>query len=161
MKGLVLLMALLLGGCAPALSLRPAEPPREGLYTVIFYGGRFLDDPESLVLLDAQGDGYHLRPFAPEFEYYSSKEPLHASQAMKAAGHFLGMNPFFKRLAARAILSPDGGLIGYELRPLLSPLRHGMADVLQSRYVLGKRGEVKVYIRLKPQLRDNQPLLRP
>jgi hypothetical protein len=51
----------------------------------------------------------------------------------------------------RRIIDDTGGTIGYEVRPLYSPLEFGRLDVLHVSYSL-QEGTVRTYIRLDPDV---------
>ena len=59
-------------------SLRTEEAnPEEmkGSFTLILYGGSYLDDLETIALLDSEGDQYVLEPFAPDFKFIRLGSP--------------------------------------------------------------------------------------
>jgi hypothetical protein len=45
----------------------------KGVFTLILYGARDINDIETLVLLDIEGDQYTLEPYAPAFDYKIKK----------------------------------------------------------------------------------------
>lgn len=56
---------------ASAKFLKTQEAKAEeikGSFTLIFYGGRHINDLETAVFLDKEGDQYEFEPYAPEFD---------------------------------------------------------------------------------------------
>jgi hypothetical protein len=53
------------------IEANPAEIT--GTFILILYGGRFSDDVETIAILDLEGDGYTLEPFAPDFDFRIKK----------------------------------------------------------------------------------------
>ena len=41
----------------------------KGVFTLILYGARDINDIETLAILDLEGDQYTLEPYAPDFDY--------------------------------------------------------------------------------------------
>ena len=123
----------------------------KGTFTVIFYGGAYADDLETVAILDNEGDQYTFEPFAPDFDYVI-KKGLSAGEALKATEKFVTFHPSFWRTQLIKIIDPEGNIIGFELKPLYVPFIYGTSDVLDIYYWLNKGGKIKVTIRLNPSL---------
>jgi len=139
-------------------SLRTEEAKPEemkGSFTLILYGGSYLDDLETIALLDFEGDPYVLEPFAPDFDYRMQKR-VPAREAFKEAEKFVNFHPSFWRSQLSGIVDKEGKVIGYEVRPLYRPFAFGISDVLDVNYRLKEKGRVKVTIRLIPSLEKNK-----
>lgn len=119
-------------------------------FTLIFYGGRYHDDFETVAILDVEGDEYTFEPYAPEFDY-RVKRGVPAKDALKEAEQFVSRHPDFSRSLLSRIPDNNGKTIGYELRPLYHPLTLGISDVLDIDYWI-KNGKVKVTVKLKPMI---------
>jgi hypothetical protein len=149
-------LALFAVSCAGGRHLR-TEPVRDskeisGTFDLILYGGRYLDDLETVAFLDLKGDGYALKPFAPEFDFKTLKS-LSAKDAIGEAHHHVSFHPSFVGTWLRMVLDERGTrVIGYELRPLYGPTFYGGLNVLEVDYWLKEEGKVKVVIRLKERV---------
>jgi hypothetical protein len=119
-----------------------------GVFTLVLYGGTFVDDLETIAFLDLEGDHYTLEPYAPEFDF-TTKRAVPAKEALKMAEEFVSQNSDFQFSMVFKILDPGGVVIGYEVRPFYRPFRYGTSDVLDVEYWL-KDNIVKVKIALKP-----------
>ncbi len=122
-----------------------------GSFTLIKYGGRYADDFETVALLDKEGDGYTLIPFAPDFDF-KIKEGLSGEEAFEESRKFVSFHPAFWRLQIRKIISIKGETIGYEIKPLYLPFYFGFSDIIDIYYWLKKEGEIKVMIKLLPAI---------
>jgi len=139
-----------------ALRTEEATPDEmKGTFTLILYGGSYLDDLETIALLDSEGDLYVLEPFAPDFDY-RMKKGVPAQEAFKEAEEFVNFHPSFWRSQLSRILDKEGKAIGYEVRPLFRPFIFGISDVLDVTYWLKEKGRVKVTIRLIPSIEKNK-----
>jgi len=123
----------------------------KGTFTVIFYGGAYSDDLETVALLDNEGDQFTFEPFAPDFDYVM-KKGLSAEEALQAAEKFVAFHPSFWRTELSKVLDPEGNSIGFELKPLYFPFVYGISDVLDIYYWPKKGGKIKVTIKLIPSL---------
>jgi hypothetical protein len=123
----------------------------KGSFTVIFYGGAYADDLETVAFFDNEGDQYTFEPFAPDFDYVI-KKGLSAEKALKAAEKFVRFHPSFWKTQLIKIIDPEGNIIGFELKPLYLPFIYGTSDVLDIYYWLKKGGKIKVTIKLIPSL---------
>lgn len=120
-----------------------------GNYTLILYGGNYLNDVHTIAFLDSEGDQYAFEPYAPEFEYRVLKG-LSAKEALDKAQHFVSTidNCFWRSQLSR-VLDQNSKTIGYELRPFYRPLCYGLSDVLDVSY-WNKDGRIVIRIRLNP-----------
>jgi hypothetical protein len=137
--------------CAPGIRLNVQGTPDAevaGIYTVIFYGCNFSEDPETVAFLDREGDPYTLEPYAPDSNY-RVRQGVPAKDAFIMADHFLRCNTAFRGTQTRRIVGPGGETVGYEVRPFYDALVYGAGDVLAVDYWL-KGDRVVAYIRLNP-----------
>jgi hypothetical protein len=137
--------------CAPGIRLNVQGTPDAevaGIYTVIFYGCNFSEDPETVAFLDREGDPYTLEPYAPDSNYRVG-QGVPAKDAFIMADHFLRCNTAFRGTQTRRIVGPGGETVGYEVRPFYDALVYGAGDVLAVDYWL-KGDRVVAYIRLNP-----------
>lgn len=153
LNAMVLLLGLVTVSCAHSLYLntsgaRPDEV--KGTYTLILYGARFSGDIENVAILIKDGTGYVFEVYAPDFEYKVRKS-VPAEEALAEAQRFVGFHYAFRRSHLSTILTKDGSAIGYEVRPLYSPLDFGYTDVLDIVYSLHDR-KVTARIRLIQEL---------
>jgi len=118
-----------------------------GTFTLILYGANYLDDLETIAILDYEGDDYHFEPYAPAFNYKVRKE-VQAQEALKEAEKFVSFHSSFWKSQMSKILNKEGVPIGYEVRPLYRPFIYGISDVLDVYYFLKGNGKVKTIIRL-------------
>ncbi len=118
-----------------------------GLFTLILYGGRFVDDMERIAIFDKEGDKFYFEPYAPDFDYKVKKSVLD-KEAFDQAQRFVSLHNAFHKSILRKILDNDGNIIGFELRPLYQPFSYSISDVLDVYYWLKKDGRVKVTIKL-------------
>jgi len=139
-----------------ALRTEEAKPDEiKGTFTLILYGGSFLDDLETIALLDSEGDQYILEPFVPDFDY-RMKKGIPAQEAFKEAETFVNFHPSFWRSQLSRILDKEGKTIGYEVRPLYRSFTFGISDVLDVNYWLKAKGMIKVTIKLIPSIEKNK-----
>jgi hypothetical protein len=121
-----------------------------GTYTLILYGGRYINDLETVAFLDKEGDQYEFEPYAPEFDY-KVKKGLPAEEALREAKKFVSFHNAFWRSQLSRILDEKGNVIGYELRPLYYPFVYGRDDLLEIYYRI-KDSKVIIEIRLVPDI---------
>jgi hypothetical protein len=119
----------------------------KGTFTVIFYGGAYIEDLETVAILDNEGDQYTFEPFAPDFDYVT-KKGLSAGEALAATERFVTFHPSFWKTQLLKIIGPEGNIIGFEHKPLYFPFIYGTSDVLDIYYWLKKGGKIKVTIKL-------------
>ena len=145
---------LCIGSCVPAVHLTTVPVSTheiEGTYTLILYGGRHSSDIENVAILDKEGDQYTFMVYAPEFDYRVKKH-VPAKEALAEAEAFVRFHHSFWTAQLREIVDTSGIPIGYEVRPLYSPLDFGYPDVLDVDYIV-KDNTVTVRISLKRELR--------
>jgi len=123
----------------------------QGSFTMILYGGRFLDDVETIAILDVEGDQFHFEPYAPDFDF-KVKKGIPAKEALSEAQKFVSFHNAFWRSQLSRILDNNGKTIGYELRPLYHHFVYGTSDVMDVYYWLKEGGRVKVTIRLDSEI---------
>ena len=156
---------LCIGSCAsaPYLITVPTDPREiEGTYTLILYGGRYSADLENVAVMDKEGDEYTFNVYAPEFDY-KVKKHIPAKEALAEAEAFVRFHYAFWKAQLRVIVDPSGAPVGYEVRPLYSPIDFGYPDVLEVDYIL-KDHNVTLRISLRRELRrqlydDERPFL--
>jgi len=151
----VIVLSLLVAGVsfAHAKYLKTLEAKAEeitGSFTLILYGGRHVNDLETIALLDREGDQYEFEPYAPEFDY-KVKKGVPAGDALNESGKFVSFHNAFWRSQLSKILDEKGNIIGYELRPLYRPFVYGRDDLLEVYYRI-KESKVIIYIRMKPEV---------
>jgi hypothetical protein len=125
-----------------------------GTFTIILYGASYLDDLETIAILDYEGDEYHFEPYAPAFNYTVSKG-VQAQEALAVAEEFVSFHSSFWKSQMSNILDKEGVTIGYEVRPLYKPFIYGISNVLDIYYFLKDNGKVKTIIRLKKSVEGN------
>jgi hypothetical protein len=121
-----------------------------GSFTLILYGGRHINDLETIAILDKEGDQYEFEPYAPEFDY-KVKKGVSAGDALNEANKFVSFHNAFWRSQLSRILDEKRNVIGYEVRPLYRPFVYGRDDLLGVYYKV-KDGKVIAYIRLIPEV---------
>lgn len=119
-----------------------------GAFTLILYGANYLDDLETVAILDYEADDYHLEPYAPAFNY-KVREGVQSQEALKEAEKFVSFHSSFWKSQMSKILDKEGVTIGYEVRPLYRPFTYGLSDILDVYYWFKGNGKVRVIIRLK------------
>lgn len=142
--------ALSIGSCAgrnletEEASLREAT----GNYKLLLFGCKYPDDILNAAFLDKEGDAYDFEIFAPDFQY-DTVNTLPASGAFARADQFVRCHVHYQQTQVRKILDLQRNVVGYEVRPLYSPIRFGMLDVMIINYTV-KENRIIVYIRLDP-----------
>jgi len=121
-----------------------------GTYNVIFYGCNYLNDLQTIAFLDRADDRFTFEPFAPAFNY-RVKKGVDANEALTEAYNFVNCNTSFRSAQLSRIMAPNGETLGYEVRPLYSPITYGVEDVLDIDYRL-KDDRVVITIRLVPSV---------
>ncbi len=147
-KIIILIILFLVTGCGTYAILRHASSGEiHGRFDLIIYGGRYLDDIETVVILDNHDDRYIFRVFAPLYDFKVEKA-MDGESAIKRAEEFLRSQRGVFNIKVSSI-TVNGTIAGYELRPLYDPLMYGTQDVLDTEYLI-RDGEIVVKIRLKP-----------
>lgn len=144
--------------CAQPEILRTEEAKEadvQGVFTLILYGARDINDVEALVILDLEGDQYTIEPYALAFDY-KVQRGLSAKTALNKAYKLISYHNAFLRLQLSRIIGAKGKTIGYEVRPLYMPFVFGRSDVLEVYYSL-KADKVKVNIRIIPSIERALP----
>ena len=140
----MLVMACLaaFAGCALPEARIHSEPPGDkeisGVFTLILYGGNYLDDLETVAFLDREGDAYTFDIYAPDFNYRTIRG-LSAAEGLKRAEEFVSRNTSFQQVRLSSIVEDKAGNIGYEVRPLYRPFTYGTDDLLDISY--GEKGK--------------------
>ncbi len=116
----------------------------------MLYGCRHPDDIQNVAILDKDDDPYTMEIYAPDFEF-KVKTGLPAEESLKEAEQFIRCSFFFEQSRISRVLDPAGNTIGYEVRPLYSPIRFGQYDVLDIQYTI-RDSRVIVYIKLDPDV---------
>lgn len=118
-----------------------------GTFTLILYGANYLDDLETIAILDYEGDEYHFEPYAPAFNF-KVKKGVQAQEALEETEEFVSFHSSFWKSQLSEIINEEGITIGYEVRPLYRPFIYGISDILEVYYWLKENGKVKTIIRL-------------
>lgn len=82
----------------------------KGVFTVILYGARDINDIETVAILDFEGDQYTLEPYAPSFDYKVTKG-LSEKAALEEAHKFIS---YHNALVERAL--PERTIVSF-LKP--------------------------------------------
>ncbi len=147
-KIIILINLFLVGGCGTYATLRSVSPDEiHGRFDLIIYGGRYLDDIETVAILDNHDDRYIFRVFAPLYDFKVEKG-MDKESAIKRAEGFLRSQRGVFNIKVSSI-SVNGTIAGYELIPLYDPFMYGTQDVLDTEYLI-RDDEILVRIRLKP-----------
>jgi hypothetical protein len=135
---LFLSVFMLTGACAPRQGLRTEPASLTGLsgrYSLILFGCRYLDDPETVVVFDREGDRYRFEPYSPEFNYRIENN-LSPEAALEKARRFIECHTSVNGERFSSITDEKGAVLGYELRPLYFLLTYGVDDILLTDYRL-------------------------
>ncbi|MGB9715716.1 MAG: hypothetical protein ACPL1G_04830 [Thermodesulfovibrionales bacterium] len=124
------------------------EEEAQGTFSLILYGGRHINDLETVAFFDIEGDYYVFEPYAPDFDY-KIKRNISAENALREAEKFVAFHNAFWRSQFSKILDENGNVIGYEMRPLYRPFVYGRDDLLEIYYRI-KGNKVIIEIRLTP-----------
>jgi hypothetical protein len=153
LAALVIASIALFQGCPAGKRLPTQEMTAlapSGGYSLLLFGCRYPDDIMNVAFLDKEGDRFHFDIYAPDYDF-TVLSGVPATDALARAESFIRCNLHYERSQLREIMAPEGGVIGYEVRPLYSPLRYGALDVMNINYYL--RGDsVVIYIRLDPRV---------
>lgn len=161
----IILVFLTITSCVSGQYLRTQDAtPAEvtGTYSLILYGARYSNDIETVAILDREDDQYVFEVYAPAFDY-RVKKGLQAREALEEAQRFVSFHYAFQRSQLNRIVGPSGATIGYEVRPLYSPLEFGYSDILDMSYLIqGNKVVVRVDLirELRKQFSDeDSPML--
>jgi len=151
---LLSLLVLTLQACAigKQLATTPADPAElTGSYTLLLYGCHYPDDIKNIALLLDEKSTYPLEIYDLPTSY-QVKKGVPGPEALADADVFVRCSVrLLSGTQLRRILDETGGTLGYEVRPLYSPLEFGRLDVLHISYSL-QNGTVRTYIRLDPDV---------
>lgn len=129
-----------------------------GTYTVIYYGGTYLNDPVSVAILDVEGDEYTLEPFDSGYNYVIMNK-VSAETALKESKSFVANHSDFYKSSLKRISDDAGHIIGYEVKPLYHITRFGRHDILDVNYWVRDKAvsftvDIKRNVRRKFRNRD-------
>ncbi len=153
------LLASLLLSCAGPRYLKTeksAAEEIEGTYDLVLYGQRYADDFKNVAFLIRQGGKYAFELYAPAFSY-TVKKGLTVKKALDEADKWVRFHYAYLASSLSKVLDHDGNVIGYELKPLYSPLAFSYSDVLDVRYII-KNGKVIASVGLKPEITEERPI---
>ncbi|HMK60672.1 MAG TPA: hypothetical protein VK452_05945 [Dissulfurispiraceae bacterium] len=122
-----------------------------GNYTVFLFGANHYEDIATAAMLVPTEGKYNLDIYAPEWAYRIRKD-VSGKDAVAIAKDFVRWNPSSMRSRTARIVAPDGGTIGYEIRPLYMPTTYGREDVMYINYFLKNGNKVEVHIHLYPDV---------
>jgi len=155
----VFLLALSLAACAGGNRIlktaQQKDPlPDTGPVRLILYEGNAPSDPRKLAIIEVD-DAWEITPWGRE-RLYRVFRAGNAREAADEAVAFLKQHRSAMGTETRTLFSPDGGVIGYELRPLYQPIELGQADVLSVVYRADatEAGKIEVHIDLKESVRE-------
>ena len=164
---LALTFFVAVNSCAQRASLRTvyAHPSEiTGTYTLFLYGGRYMEDLETVAILAKEETPYAFEIYSPEFNY-KVINGLSADEAYRKAAAFVSFHHAFDHFIVSKILDGNGTAIGYEVRPYYRPFEYGYSDVLEVWYTVHD-GKVIARVHLKPEVErylrdgnDRRPLL--
>ena len=104
-----------------------------GIFTVIYYGFNYSNDPRNVVFLDLQGDDYSFEPFTRDYQF-KIIEDVHAETELSNARSFIRRNHYYSGSQLRKIMSDGGQVIGYEVRSLFPAHVFETHDILDIQY---------------------------
>jgi hypothetical protein len=150
----IAIAAAVLAGCATGgQHLKTEESSPSGLsgtYTLILHGGRYAADMQNVAILDKEGDPYAFEVYAPAFDY-KMRRGVPAEQAAEESEKFVRFHYAARNSQWKVIRGPEGGVIGYEVRPLYEPLETGYPDILEITYVINEK-KVIARVSFKPEI---------
>jgi hypothetical protein len=140
---------LMFSGCYGASHLKTSyladTASIRGKFNVVYYGGRYLDDPGNLVVLDIADDKYTFVPYAVKGSYRTD-EGVSVDEAMRKALEFLKHNKYYNGVRYRTIYSPDGTLIGYEMAPRYESFTYVMREPVSVNYYMEGEDTVRFIV---------------
>lgn len=141
--------------CATGSGLRvvsTALPPEDGRrYRLFLYGGIDFNDFESVAILDREDDRFLFVSHSGAIRV-NLREGLTITEAQAEARHFLGRSNYFSDTEPKAILGPNGQVIGYEIRARYSPTAGRLGDDLDTTYLFGPDDTVTFYVYYPPEV---------
>jgi len=153
--GLVLLIIASVSAtsCMPGVRMNTEgakETEVTGTYRAILHGCNYLDDLMTVAFLQKEGAKYPFEPYAPDFNF-RAREGLPAKEALEAAGKFLDCNTSFRNSQLRRIVTPEGDVLGYEVKPLYHIYAYGMDEPLHTDYRL-RDGKIIIRMWVDPSV---------
>ncbi len=119
---------------------------------MILYGCSYIDRLDNAVILAPEGGQQHFAVAAAPFEY-KVKQGVSAADAVREADKFLRCSRFTRSSRVSGIADPAGRIIGYEVRPLYSPVDFGRDDVLTITYRMNG-GKTTAYVWLDQDIEN-------
>jgi hypothetical protein len=153
---LYFLLLAAIAACMPGRQLltsgvKPDEITGAGTYTMFLYGCHYPADVKNAVFLIKTGEKRSFRIFDLDTSYTTEKD-VPAARAIAEADRFIRCTSYrVTGTGLRRIPDGNGGVLGYEVRPLYFPLEFGSPDILLISYTL-KDGTVTAYIKLQPDV---------
>ncbi len=151
LRSTLIACALYFAACTSGRYLATEEittPVPDGQATLLLYGCRYPDDIENIAILDREGDAFAIDIYAPSYKVLRG---LPLAEAFKQAEQFVSCSFFYEQRQIKRILGPGGQTVGFEVRPLYSPVRFGFPDVLLVNYAL-EGNRITAYVKLDPRV---------
>jgi hypothetical protein len=153
---LIIMACLLLASCA-GVPLMVNELPNiisrdDEVFTLIYFVGTERNDIRRAVVLDLEDDAYTIKPDVEAFEY-EILQTIDIGESLYEAEIFFRHegNKGYKKAA---IITPDGHVAGYELRPQFEKEFMGVEDLMDLSYELDeKTGNIKIKIKLRASIK--------
>ena len=131
--------------------LKEVPKKKEERYTLIYFVGTEHRDIRRAVVLDIEDDAYRFKLTVEDFQY-EILQTIDILESLYEAEIFFrheGTEGYKKS----AILSPEGYVVGYELRPMFVKDFMGVEDLMDLSYKLNeKTGEISIKIKLRASL---------
>ncbi len=118
-----------------------------GDVSLILYGHTYSTDPETLAVIDPEGDEYTFTPYASEYKY-KVIHGLSPAKAIQDANFFVKGHPYASGSIMKRILNEQGTVIGYEIRPLYHFIHYGLSDILDVSYRI-RENKVSFFVDIK------------
>lgn len=148
LRSMFILICLLLSSCSigTQLSTRYQEEPdvSQQKFHLLLVGKETSHDVETVAVLDKVDDKYEFLSGGGIFPH-NYHQNLNGEEAFSKGRKFLEQLVILYKIEAYSILSPEGEIIGYELRPYFNPSQVNNA-YYQSTYLLKKDNTVKFYV---------------
>lgn len=152
----LLLSLFILTSCTGGKVLR-TEPSDEGnisgTFDVNYYSNQDYDALMYVAILDIDGDEHEISIYAPEY-YIKTANNVKAEEAVSHSLEFIKNHREYIKYYIEKILTDEGDVIGYEIKPLYSPVTYGVTDVFDNRYLSMGDGKVKAIIDLKERVKS-------
>ncbi len=139
-----------LNSCATGYYLkteRIEDIKETGDVSLILYGHTYSTDPETLAVIDPEGDEYTFTPYASEYKYKVIRG-LSPAKAIQDANLFVKGHPYASGSIMKRILNEQGTVIGYEIRPLYHFIHYGLSDILDVSYRI-RENKVSFFVDIK------------